>query len=327
MRNQVYEQLLDKQGVSWEYVESLPISEINVNKSLNNQARLDNPLDEGLIDSYTQSMKDGFEFPPLVVWRPGKGMWLLIDGNNRLAAKLKLSHKTTDVYMILNSDPKVIDRITWRWNNLVNGKRLSPEESMQHAVSYCRKYNTSYKEAAKEWGVNENSLSQKVKVEESKDILRSNNVKITPALDDYSIRLLQGLRSVGEDLFCEAATVVATTGATSEDVEEMLREVKRAKNVEGKQFIVREFASSAKVQSRKAETKGGTTKVRPNAPREKFQRLLREIRNVLEDNTADALRPVQGEMKQFREMGVSVVEHLDTILKLGVIPTAGREVG
>src|SRR4051812_36674204 len=73
MRNPTYEQALTKQGVSFTYLEEVPLAAIDVRKGLANQARLSKPLDEALAEQYASAFRDGNDFPPLVLARPGPG--------------------------------------------------------------------------------------------------------------------------------------------------------------------------------------------------------------------------------------------------------------
>lgn len=325
MRNQTYEQALTKHGLEWEYVESVPLADIDQQKSLRNQARLDTPVSEELIDAYTEADKEGYQFPAIVLWRPGKGKWLVVDGNHRLIVKIRSNQNAIDAYVIANNDPKVIDRLTWTFNNLVNGKRLSQEEAMQHAVSFVQKYGATLADATKEWKVPYAQLATRIRVNEGKETLQKHNIKITPVLTDDIIRDLVPLKTQGEDLFCKAAEVVAKSGATRDDVDELMRDVKRAKTAGEKIERVDKFASSDKIIIRKAETKGGQLRVRKNEPREKFQRLLKEVRNLVEDYDEKAIRPVSSDYKTSREMARSVVEKLIRMFGLGSIPVDPTE--
>lgn len=316
MRNPAYEQALTAQGVEWEYVEKVGLDEINVSKSLANQARLDEPLSEELVEQYGRLEKEGCQSPPLVLWRPGKGMWIVADGNHRVAAKKRAGRKHADAYVLKCSDQRVIDRLTWTFNNAVNGKRLTQEECLQHAIDYVRKYNVSQTDAAKEWGVKHNTLALKVRVAEGREILQKNDVKMTASLTEEALMWLNPLRDAGEDVYCEAARVVGQTGMTRDDVYELARDVKKAKTSEEKLKAIQAAASSPKALERKAETKGGATRVPKNAPREAFARALKTLRNLVEDYDPAAICPSPSDWKAQREMAESVVGRLAKLFAL-----------
>lgn len=311
MQNPSYEQALDRQGVEYVYIEQVDISDIDVAKSLANQARLLSPLDPELVEAYRLADADGREFPALVTWRPGKGKQVLIDGNHRLAAKLKNGRKTVDVYFVDCTDRQIIDRITWKFNNDVNGRRLSFEEAMEHAITFVRKYGMKPNQAAVEWGVNLNTLTDKVRILDTRDTLAKNEVKITPVMTDDVLRRISSLKQVGEDVMTKVAQVVGTVGPTRDEVDDLIRDVRKAKGLEEKMSTIDSFAASEQAKMRKAETKGGTVKIANDGPRNRYVRLLRELAHHGEDHpSVDALRPYSAEMDKCREYAASIIEKM-----------------
>lgn len=320
MRSEIYEQALTKQGIKWEYVDNISIDSINMVKSLSNQARLEESINEDLVVRYMAADKEGYGFPPLVAWRPGKGSWVLIDGNHRLTAMTRNKKKTVDAYIVNCTDQKVIDRLTWTFNNIVNGKRLTNEECMEHAISFVRKYAVSAKEAAKEWGVNQHILSSRIRNEESREILKKHNIKITPSLTDSVLKTIIPLRSAGEDLFCKVAEVVCVTGATSDDVEDICRAIKKAPTTNDKIKKVEEFSRSQRFIERKAETKGGSTRVKPNGPREQMGRLIKQMHRLLDDYSDSAVQPRSSEWKDVRSQVFEICTRFTVMFGLGSLP-------
>ncbi len=327
MRSHSYEQALNKQGVTWKYLERLELDQIDLNKSLRNQARLDEPKAPELIESYKDLTKQGYEAPAVVVWRPGRGKYILCDGNQRTHVKVELGEKYTDAYYIENTDKKTIDRVTWVFNNLVNGRRLTRDECFQHALSYVREYGVPVNEAAKEWGLSARTLEDKIRVEKSKDSLRERNVRITPSLTDDHIRALQPIQQLGEDKFAEAASTIATSGVTLDETKDLVREVKSKKDNEAKIKVIEEFSTSPRVMERKAETKGGTVKVRPDAPREKYKQHWKAIWRLHKDYKHSALKPHQAEWKEFRQMILDIINREIREYGLGNILVDQTEVG
>lgn len=322
MRNPTYEQALDRQGVRWEYREAVPLDSIDAARSLRNQARLEAPIDEELVGAYARADKDGLALPPLVAWRPGRGRWVLIDGNQRLAAYRRNGRKEADAYAVESTDAKVIDRLTWTFNNSVNGRRLTAAEALEHAVAYARKYAVPAAEAAKEWGVHPGTLSNKVRQAELLDVLRRHDVRVTPTLADGALAALAPLQTVGEDLFVKAVGAVKDTGISAEDARDLARQVSRAATVAAKAKAIDDFAASPKVVERRAETKGGRTRTRPDAPRERFVRLVRELCNLVEDYPAEAVRPRPSDWKPTRERAADLVARLTLLFGLGAVPEA-----
>lgn len=315
MQVTTYGQALTREGVDWHYVENVPMDSVNEQKSLGNQAR-DEPINEELVERYAAMDVEGSKAPPLVIWRPGSGKWILADGNHRYQAYKRNKRKTFDAYVIDNTDQKTIDRITWSFNNIVNGLPLNREELLSRAVSWVRKYGSQIDIAAKQWGVKYPTLIQAIRTEEAKEILLSHNVKIT-SIPYGHYHQLDPLRSLGEDIYVAAARVVVDTGITADAIREMKRVVKKEKTAEARLKAVSEFAETEVVKERKAETKGGRVKVKPGSPREEFLSRLKKLRNYVEEYSADAVRPTGAAYKLYQEMALSVVERLVPMFQLG----------
>ena len=296
MRNPTYEQALEKQGFSWHYEEMILLEDIDLAKGLKNQARLEMPVDEQLIEQYARAMQDGDKFPAVVLWRKtNRHKWQPIDGNQRLAALGKNRENQTDAYVVESADEQVVDRLTWTFNNLVNGKRLSQAEAMEHAASFVRKYGMEVAAAAKEWGIAKSTLAGVLRVREVRDALDRANVKRSPTLTDDKMARLAALSTIGEDVMVKACEVVGKTGASIADVAGMLKDVGRAKTVPEKLKVLQDFAESEGARTRAVETKGG--RINPGVlPRDQLAKLLRQALSVMEDHPAKAaLRHPAGE--------------------------------
>lgn len=263
-------------------------------------------------------MQDGCEFPPVVLWRPGRGRWIPVDGNQRLAALDKIGRKTTDAYIVETSDAMVADRLTWSFNNLVNGKRLSQSEALAHAVTFVRKYDMSAKQAAKEWGLPGWMVSRALKVAEVGEVLDRNKVKRTPALTDDKLNRLAPLLSVGEDVLSKAAAAVGETGVGVDAVDGLVKEVRESRNHADKLQAVEKFAKSEAAQQARAETKGGRIQPRTPLPRDRFARQVDELLRLVEGYDKAALRPPAGAAyKESREKVKDLVNRLIALYGLG----------
>jgi len=321
-RNHVFEQMLTKQGVGFEYVESLPMEDINMKAGIRNQARLLQPLDEELVNIYAQHMKDGCEFPAVVLARTGKGLWIPVDGNQRLAALEKNGRKRTDAYLLDTKDAQVIDRLTWTFNNLVNGKRLTHDEALHHAVTFVRKYGHTIKQAAREWNINQWTLQTAVQAEDVQDVLTKEGIRLTPSMNATKLQALNPLMKLGEDVVAKAGAVVNTSGVSVDEVKSLVAEVAAASTSEAKARVIDSFGKSDRVQTRRGITKNGTAVVQV-LPRDRVLRALKDLDRVLfAQDVMDkkALRPVGEEYKEARELAKDVVAGLVSLFGLGTVP-------
>lgn len=311
MRNQNYEQVLLNEGLEYDYVEAVNMEDISQSKSLNNQARLEEPVDKVLLEAYTSMLKAGMEAPPLVLWRPGKGMWIIVDGNHRFLARQALNLKTVDAYILRNTDPLVIDRTTWRFNNLVNGKRLSYDECVMHAVQFVRKHNYSQAQAAKEWGVKPGTVASKCALEVGREILAKHGAKVLPGeTGDETVRAFNPLIQMGEDVFVAAVKAAVVVGATRDDAVDLVRKVRRAETTEQKMRVLYDYSNSPQALERRAETKNGTVKTKRVRPRDTFIKVLKQLWRIVEDYQWETIEPLVNDYKECRPLAEDVVKRL-----------------
>lgn len=315
-----YEQALKKLGVQWEYVESVPLSDININRGKTMQARLD-PIDPDLIDDYAEMFNEGFAPPPLVLWQHGKSMKVPLDGNMRLAGNAQASPKNRlkafEAYVIKTDDPMLADRICWTWNNLVNGKRLSYDECLKHAVSFHRKYGQSVDKAAKEWGVKAWEVLSLSKEQDMIAIMTKHDIKLKSAMPVATLLELESIGKAGEDLLAKAIRIVADNGITQKDARGLASKVKTAKTAKEKIAVVDTFAESDVVKLARATSKGGRITVN-KPPRLKLQSAIDHLDSILSEySDKTALRSIGQELKDYRAKALKVTNLLIDVYGLG----------
>ena len=320
MRSHIIEQVLNKQGVKFEYVEKVSHDQINHQRGMAIQARLQ-PLDLPLIDSYREMRCEGFEPPPLLLWKPSeRSMYVTLDGNQRVHAckTAPKKHQTPfSAYVVDTDDQMVVDRLCWQFNNLINGRRLSYEESLAHALTFCRKYDQSSSKVAKDWGVKDWELKSKLREAETRELIGSKNVDLSH-VPTSTVLELAPLDVFGEDLLVKAAKVVAETGVGSIEVRQLNADVKKARTHDAKIKVIEDFAQTEKVQRVKAETKGGRVKKsRKGLPREQIQRKLSDLKWLLDEFSDVALRPIKEDRDEYSEMALWVSNRLISIYGLG----------
>ncbi len=328
MRSPQYEHALTKQGLTFSYVEKERLDNIDGPRSLRNQARLLTPIDEELVSSYEEVYRNvpiGEEtpFPPLVAFRPGKRSdckLTLIDGNQRFTAAGKAGRKVHDIYLVECQDSIIIDRVTWIFNNLVNGKRITPEECIEHALTLINKYAMPVNAAAKECGVKLGTLTKRLHAQKVSQVLERQQVKKSSTLTPERLNDLAPLLQVGEDVLARAATLVVEAGLNGNDTCELVTIVKRAPTVKDKLQAIETLANSEAVKVRRAETKGGTIKPPRIEPRDNLARLIQQA-NRLFDNFSDrvALKPRALDWKVQRQAATDLIEHLALLFGLGAM--------
>ena len=328
MRQMNYEQALTKLGVKWEYADKVPVDSINATRGLQMQARLQ-PLDHNLIDTYAAMLVDGYEPPPLLLWKHGKSMLIPLDGNQRIAANLQVAKKHRlnhfAAYIVTTDDPMVSDRICWTWNNMVNGRRLSYEECLEHAITFVRKYGQSIQQSAKEWSVKAWELQSKITVLEMNELAGKAGFEIPPTVSNQSLVILNQTRKLGDDVATKAIKVASENGFSENDSKALIKAIQHAPTAEKKVAAIDTFAQSETIRQRKAETKGG--RMRPmKLPRLQLQSQLDNMENLFERfPDKAAFKPVGHEDKaHYRDSARICCNHMIRIYGLGSLLNGGE---
>ncbi len=290
MRNPVYEQTLTKAGVKWEYRDKVHTDEINVARGKRNQARL-HPIDDQLVERYRTMKEEGYEPPAIVLVKQKRNSLYQIDGNQRLAADPK--RKVWDAYIVYEDDDMIIDRLTWTFNNLVNGRRMSYDECLEHAVTFSLKYGQPQEGAAKEWGVKRGDVVDRIIETRLRELAANHKIEIPKAFPVSALINLAPLAKLGEDVAAKAIKAATKVGMGVDDTRKLVTEVREARTHDDKMQKIDEFTSSEAMQRREAETMQGRRRPQPT-PRKKLQSLLDSI---------EYLRITYKDKKAFKSVG------------------------
>lgn len=125
------ERLLDDYMVEWEFVKDLPLSDIDEKRSFANQARVDQPIQQDLVETYVEGLKNGDIFPAIVVHRDGNKL-VNVDGNHRFAAAKKNGESNTIAAYVIKAKAETV-RILMTLLNVIHGRSLSEQEKLWHA--------------------------------------------------------------------------------------------------------------------------------------------------------------------------------------------------
>jgi hypothetical protein len=133
------EHWLTTEGVSYVYEPAVPVGLVDVEASKRNQARVNAPLIEDLVERYTMALIDGAEFPALLAYRRDDGRLVLLDGNQRMAAALDAEREAVDAYVVSGLDEMRRTALCWTANTL-NGDPGTPLDRMLLAKAFHLRY-------------------------------------------------------------------------------------------------------------------------------------------------------------------------------------------
>lgn len=207
-------------------VMTVAIKDIDLEESIQNNARISDPLLHGVVEEYGLAMKRGDQFPRIVLLaRKGKGH-LIISGNHRTHGAAEAFAKEVEAYVIECSDPMIIDLLP-RCLNRVHGVRQTKEEALTHAIYSINKYGKDPDQAAEMFGLKPDWL---------KDELRA--MKISLSLEEKGIQasklpkttiLKLGALSNNSNVLEGAAKVAVNARMPTGDVVAMVDAIRKQK--------------------------------------------------------------------------------------------------
>lgn len=205
----------------------IPMSVIDEKRSRANQARRDPIVTESL-DRFAAAMRAGKAFPPIVTYPTG-GKLVIIDGNNRQAAARKAGLDTVVGIVIADDTPSELIQLLTVEANGHHG--VTPELSWRiEQAFYLVSLGFTDQVAADAAAVTIGQLRNHRAAADADQRARALRIAGFAALSLNARQALGVLKD--EAVFFQAAKVVVDTAMTTDEIRELIREVK-ALNSEG----------------------------------------------------------------------------------------------
>lgn len=233
------EQWLDSKGVQWVFVPDVSLDSIDKEKSLRNQARITQVLNEERLETYTEAMERGDVFPAAVAYLV-EGMYVLIDGNHRLQAAENAGKKLSLYVVDSDTDSRTIITMTYE-ANAKHGLPNSVEDRQLHAVYLLRSGAASQEVVAAALNLSKGQVQkawQKSKADErahEMGILERQWVQLPVAS-----RLRLGAIRTDEG-FSAMADLAIRGGLSSAEIDQHVVAINRARSAKGQKDLVAEF--------------------------------------------------------------------------------------
>jgi ParB-like chromosome segregation protein Spo0J len=120
--------------VTWEYTGAVRLDRIDAEKSLNNQARVYERLDEDTVTTYAEAIKRGDKFPAVVAHRSSaRGKLIMVDGNHRMFGYRRAEVPEIPAYIITRAKQTTVVMMTFAANTR-HGKPTSHDERIHQAI-------------------------------------------------------------------------------------------------------------------------------------------------------------------------------------------------
>lgn len=132
-RPDIESELSEKYGVKWAFLDAVPTSQFDYDRSMHNQARFE-AVDEKTVELYTEAVKRGDVFPAVIAYRPSaRGRFVMIDGNHRLSAHVRAEQPLAVYEIDRSTNPRTIALMTFAFNTR-HGRPTSEQERVTQAV-------------------------------------------------------------------------------------------------------------------------------------------------------------------------------------------------
>lgn len=226
MKDEKVERRLQKFGVKYEYVASLPVSKINIKAGRRNNTRLyGGNIDEDLALQYAIAMGESEAcFPACVLIKNGTG-FDVEDGNNRfygMELAGLLGPKATVSAYVIKTKEAAEKALVMRSLNVLNGKPLHQQERIDHCLELLKDFPGQFTQVdlAKFFGVKVKSISDAKRVNVIASKLDGARIK-THKLTKTTILNL-GRLAQNEDTMIQAAALAEEYGLTIDEVSDLV---------------------------------------------------------------------------------------------------------
>lgn len=290
--NPTIEAWLDQFGVRWT-LKHVTLDQIDRKASAANQARVV-AHDPERVRRYTDAIIAGAVFPPLILWQNPKGdRFVVIDGNNRLAAFDNHNIRTWDAYVVHECSSAMRDALTISANS-INGDPPTDIERRANAV-VLRSKGFTVDQVANMVGLSHNAVSTVARADDARKRLPAGAP--FSKLTETSLVNLSRLRS--DDVMERAARTTAEWSVPPAKLSALVTELNKARS-EVKQLEMLDEFTSELVADRKQPK---PTK-RPD-----FSKVQRGAGLILSADPQQVAIQANGEAEELKQRLMELADH------------------
>ena len=314
MKDEKTEQWLTKRHVEFKYEPEFPISSIDMEASLSNQARIAAPLDPETVERYKMDYELGDEFPAVLLRKtnPRAKKWVLLGGNHRITAALQAGLEVHSAYLI-TCTAEVVPLLTYE-DNRRHGMPPSRHERIRQGV-HLVELGWTGKDAAAAVGVNGSEISNQRSVDKASRRARNLKVRQFDALAQGAKLALAAIHS--DPVFARAATLAAGALLTVGEIRDMVAAVNSAGSDESAMYVLGALEEDHRATMQRThggKTSGANRGKRGNGP-SPFSRLGAALGSLMAIEAADVpgSAPTPESAKEMRKRIKVAREHLSQI--------------
>jgi hypothetical protein len=267
---------LVSEGIGFTYEELVPLTQFDAEASKRNQARVNAPIIEDLVERYALALLDGADLPAMLGKRRDKDhMIVLLDGNQRLAAHVEAERAAADCYLVHGINEAQETVLCWTANK-INGDAGTSLDRLLQAKHYHQLYpNFPNKEVARQFGIKPMRFDAALREDEV--VARLGDFGLDPDLisGPNKARLHSYIKS--DVTFREAAKFCLEASLVGNQAQEFWADVRRAKTDTAVQDVIKTWRERPDIQDVIRRKRLG----RPFIPRSKMQYALERINGLI----------------------------------------------
>ncbi len=304
MKDPRVEQWLTREGVEWHVEKDIPLSMIDWETSLKNQARLGQALIQEHVDELAIAILDGYQLPDTVGYYNKDGKVVVISGNHRVAAckqinELKLGNVEKLDWYIVETFAWKIEVLT-RVANALEGPGLTKEEKLQHAKYLVTALNYTEVEAAKALGISKSTVGIALQAAEVAERLGKYKFRDTLPLST----LCNIYRIKQDNALVEVAKLIKEAQLSADEAAEVARKIEATAASEKQQRnTLEELRRNYK--DRIARTKRGELK-QQIAPTIKFRHAV----NAINATRPESIIPLEPDLERRTRWAIKKLEEV-----------------
>ena len=237
---------LDEKAVQWSFLPKVDIKKFDLERSLKNQARISQVLDQSQVEVYIEAMKRGDVFPGVIAYVKGD-KYIAIDGNHRLHAALVTTEKLPVYLLDAKTDPNTIVLLTFE-ANAKHGLPNSVDERLRHAITMIESTGASHEMAASRLNLSKGSVARAWNKHRADRRADEAGLKagqwdtLVPAVKQR----LSSLRT--DEGFVIVADLAYRARLTSEEVDEVVVDVNKSRSGVGQREIATTYVDRYRIR-------------------------------------------------------------------------------
>jgi len=280
------ERFLARRGLEFEHIRDYPLEKLNAPKDdVKQQIRIDG-TDPRHVEYFAEIARRGAarELPPIIVFRR-QGGDEIGDGMHRVPGLLSAGVLVHSAYVVRTDDEAVIQMIRRVANIELNGKGISEDDRLRHAMAFKRAFpEQSVESVAGNFGVTPSSLGKGLRRDEvtyslqeqgfSKDSLRKLRATHLDALYQHSPIIRE-----------HAARAITQTGMGPDDATAMLAQAKKKRSEAAQLAYIEEASSQYQTRARSG--------LKHVSPMRRWRAAIGAIRSICTNGAASELTKIQ----------------------------------